>query len=249
MIIMGLVIGALVGLTGVGGAALLTPALIMLGINPTIAVGTDLMINSITKLFGSIQHYRQKTIDKKLVTHLAIGSVPGAVIAVLLIHLLPSSDSQDNFVKQALGCVLVLVALATLFKIIFDKHIKENSIQKKSLDEKIVLTITIGFILGFFVGLTSVGSGSLFALVMIFLYRLKASELVGTDIAHAFILVTVAGLLHAGAGNVDFMLAVNILIGSIPGVILGSGLSRKVPERPLRAVMATIILLSGIQLI
>ncbi len=111
------------------------------------------------------------------------------------------------------------------------------------------MTILIGILLGFIVGLTSIGSGSLFALAMMFFYRLKAAELVGTDIVHAFLLVSAAGIMHAGFGNIDYMLAFNLLIGSVPGVLLGSSLSAKVPAKPLRTVMATIILISGIKLI
>ena len=250
IIVMGLFIGFMVGLTGVGGAALLTPILILLGISPSIAVGTDLIYNSITKLVGSIQHWRQKTINLKLVKYLAIGSIPSAIIAVGLLHLFNSFfHNQEQIIKHALGYVLILVALATLIKT-FMKNKKEwNWLQLKPLDEKKALTITIGAILGFIVGLTSIGSGSMFALAMMYLYRLRPSELVGTDIAHAFFLVTAAGILHAGMGNVDYMLMVNLLMGSIPGDMIGSNLSSKFPAKPLRAILAIMILLSGIKLI
>ncbi|MCM3729933.1 sulfite exporter TauE/SafE family protein [Neobacillus cucumis] len=250
IIFMGLVIGFMVGLTGVGGAALLTPILILLGINPSIAVGTDLFYNSITKLFGSIQHWRQKTINFKLVKYLAIGSIPSAVMAVTLLHLFDSYfHNQELVIKHALGYVLILVALSTLFKTFMKDKNKWNHLQKKPLERKRGLTIGLGAVLGFIVGLTSIGSGSLFALAMIFLYRLSSSELVGTDIAHAFLLVTAAGIIHAGIGNVDYFLIVNLLTGSIPGVILGSNLSSKFPEKPLRMIMAVMILISGFKLI
>ncbi|MEH7098062.1 sulfite exporter TauE/SafE family protein [Neobacillus vireti] len=250
IIFMGLVIGFMVGLTGVGGAALLTPILILLGINPSIAVGTDLFYNSITKLFGSIQHWRQKTINLQIVKYLAIGSIPSAVMAVGLLHLFDSYfHNQESVIKHALGYVLILVALSTLFKTFIKNKNKWNHLQMKPLEEKRALTIGLGAILGFIVGLTSIGSGSLFALAMIFLYRLSPSELVGTDIAHAFFLVTAAGILHAGMGNVDYFLMFNLLTGSIPGVILGSSLSSKFPAKPLRALMALMILISGFKLI
>jgi len=250
IIVMGFVIGFMVGLTGVGGAALLTPILILLGINPSIAVGTDLFYNSITKLFGSIQHWRQKTINLKLVKYLAIGSIPSAILAVGLLHLFDSYfHNQELVIKHALGYVLILVALSTLFKTFMRKKNKWNHLQIKPLEEKQVLTICLGAILGFIVGLTSIGSGSLFALAMIFLYRLSPSELVGTDIAHAFFLVTAAGIMHAGFGNVDYLLMFNLLTGSIPGVILGSTFSSKFPEKPLRTIMAIMILISGFKLI
>ncbi|MCD4839574.1 sulfite exporter TauE/SafE family protein [Neobacillus sedimentimangrovi] len=250
IIIMGLLIGFMVGLTGVGGAAMLTPILILLGINPSIAVGTDLFYNSITKLFGSIQHYRQKTIDLKLVKYLAIGSIPSAIFAVGMLHLFDTYfHNQEQIIKHALGYVLILVAIATLIKTFMKKKMEWNRWQLIPLKEKRMLTITIGAILGFMVGMTSIGSGSLFALVMLYLYRMSPSQLVGTDIAHAFLLVTAAGLMHAGIGNVDYLLTINLLLGSIPGVLFGSTLSSKLPAKPLRTVMALMILFSGIKLI
>lgn len=250
IIIMGLFVGFLVGLTGVGGAALLTPILILLGINPSIAVGTDLAYNSITKFFGSFQHWKQKTINLQLVKYLAIGSIPSAVLAVGALHVFDTFfNNQEEIIKHALGYVLILVALATLIKTFLKERFEWNHFQRKPIENKKVLTITIGAGLGFLVGLTSIGSGSLFALAMLFLYKLKTSELVGTDIAHAFLLVTVAGSLHAGIGNVDYLLTVNLLVGSIPGVILGSNLSSKFPAKPLRAIVAVMILISGITLL
>ncbi|MCM3765514.1 sulfite exporter TauE/SafE family protein [Neobacillus niacini] len=250
IIVMGLLIGFMVGLTGVGGAALLTPILILLGISPSIAVGTDLFYNSITKLFGSIQHWRQKTIDFRLVKYLAIGSIPSALIAVGMLHLFDSFfHNQEQIIKHALGYVLILVAIATLVKTFMKKRLEWNRLQLKPLHEKKALTIMIGAILGFIVGLTSIGSGSLFALAMLYLYRMSPSQLVGTDIAHAFLLVTAAGLMHAGIGNVDYLLMMNLLMGSIPGVLIGSTFSSKLPAKPLRAVMAIMILFSGLKLI
>ncbi|MGC8228023.1 sulfite exporter TauE/SafE family protein [Pseudobacillus badius] len=250
IIIMGLLVGFLVGLTGVGGAALLTPVLVLIGINPAIAVGTDLVYNSITKLFGSIQHWKQKTVNMRLVKYLAIGSVPSAICAVGLLHLFDSFfNNQEEIIKHALGYVLILVALTTLVKTFMKDKFESNYIQRKPLEEKRTLTIAIGAVLGFIVGLTSIGSGSLFALAMLYLYKMRPSELVGTDIAHAFLLVTAAGIMHAGIGNVDYSLMMNLLLGSIPGVILGSSLSAKFPAKPLRAVMSVIILMSGLKLI
>lgn len=250
IIVMGLIIGFMVGLTGVGGAALLTPILILLGINPSIAVGTDLVYNSITKLFGSIQHWRQKTINFKLVRYLAIGSIPSAICAVGILHLFDSFfHNQELVIKHALGYVLILVALSTLIKTFVKNKAGLNQLQKKSIEEKRLLTIGLGAVLGFIVGLTSIGSGSLFALAMIYLYKMSPSEVVGTDIAHAFLLVSAAGMMHAGIGNVDYMLMVNLLLGSIPGVVIGSTMSSKFPEKPLRTIMALMILISGIKLI
>ncbi|MCM3585953.1 sulfite exporter TauE/SafE family protein [Mesobacillus maritimus] len=250
MIIMGLLIGFMVGLTGVGGAALLTPILVLLGISPAIAVGTDLAYNSVTKFFGSVQHWRQKTINFKLMKYLAIGSIPSAILAVGMLRLFDSFfNNQEEIIKHALGYVLILVAIATLVKTFAKGRLEFNKIQLKPIEEKRSLTIVIGAVLGFLVGLTSIGSGSLFALVMLYLYKMTPTELVGTDIAHAFFLVTAAGIMHAGIGNVNYLLMINLLIGSIPGVLIGSTLSAKIPAKPLRAIVAVMILLSGLKLI
>ncbi len=250
IIVMGFLVGSLVGLTGVGGAALLTPVLILMGIHPSIAVGTDLAYNSITKFFGSLQHWRQKTINFKLVKYLAIGSIPSAIIAVGILHLFDSFfHNQELILKHALGYVLILVAFTTLAKTFLKNKFEWNRIQMKPLHEKRGLTIAIGAIVGFIVGLTSIGSGSLFALAMLYFYKMTPSELVGTDIAHAFLLVTSAGIIHAGIGNVDYMLVLNLLLGSIPGVVIGSTLSSKLPTKPLRAILAVMLLISGIKLL
>lgn len=250
IIVMGLLIGFMVGLSGVGGAALLTPILILLGVNPAIAVGTDLFYNSVTKLFGSFQHWKQKSINWQLTKYLAIGSIPSAVLAVGILQLFDSFfQNQEVIIKHALGYVLIIVAIATLFKTFMKDKYHSNPIQLKPLHEKRTVTILIGVVLGFIVGLTSIGSGSLFALAMLFLYKLRPVELVGTDIAHAFLLVTAAGFMHASIGNIDYFLAFNLLIGSIPGVIIGSTFSSKLPAKPLRTIVAVMILFSGFKLI
>lgn len=248
--LVGFMVGLLVGLTGVGGAALLTPVMLWMGVSPTMAVGTDLFYNSVTKLFGTLQHWRQKTVNWKLTLYLAAGSVPGAVAAVMLLNVFAAFfHNHESVLRTILGVMLVVAAAAILFRLFgAKKQTQDNRWQQKPLEEKKGLTVSIGFVLGFLVGLTSIGSGSLFALALLYLYRLKSSDVVGTDIAHAFFLVTAAGLLHAGLGNVNFGLAFNLLIGSVPGVLIGSRLSSAVPTKPLRAAVAALILLSGISL-
>ncbi|KLA27068.1 sulfite exporter TauE/SafE family protein [Bacillus cereus] len=250
IIIMGFIVGGLVGITGIGGAALLTPFLLTLGISPSIAVGTDLVYNTITKMFGISQHWRQKTIDFKLVRYLAIGSIPSAVIAIGLIHFLPIfHQSREEIIKYILGYVLTFAAISIFINTFFYNESTQNFFQKQTIEEKKSLTIFIGAIFGFIVGLTSVGSGSLFAIAIIYLYQLKPSELVGTDITHAFLLVTVASLININLGNVDYSLVINLLIGSIPGVMLGSKLSTKIPVKPLQIFLAIIIFISGLKLV
>ncbi|GGJ05965.1 UPF0721 transmembrane protein YjnA [Alicyclobacillus cellulosilyticus] len=250
VLLMGLLVGFLVGLTGVGAASLLTPFLVLVGVHPTIAVGSDLVYNSVTKLFGTVQHGRQKTVLWPLVWQLAAGSVPGALVAIGLLHLVPAWHARsENIVRHALGYVLILVALATLVRVFFGDKLGANRWQEKPLREKWPLTVGIGFLGGFLVGLTSIGSGSLFAIALLYFYRLGAAELVGTDVAHAFVLSTAAGLANAGLGHVDYRLVLNLILGSVPGVLVGSRLAVKVPSRPLRAVMSLLILASGLKLV
>lgn len=241
IIMMGFIIGGLVGVTGIGGAALLTPFLLTLGISPSVAVGTDLVYNSITKMFGISQHWKQKTINFRLVKYLAIGSIPSAIIAVVTIHFLPIFHySREGIIKYILGYVLILAAISILIKAFFYNESTQNYFQRQTMVQKKSLTILIGAILGFIVGLISVGSGSLFAIAMIYLYQLRPSELVGTDITHAFLLVTVASILNMNLGNVDYLLLIHLIIGSIPGVILGSKFSTKIPVKPLQVFLAII---------
>lgn len=247
----GLFVGFMVGLTGVGGAAILTPLLILLGISPTIAVGTDLAYNSITKIFGTFQHWRQRTVNVKVVRLFAIGSVPSAIIAVLtsqwIRHLYGSSDF---LIKKVLGFALILIPVCMIVKAIHSRRSgKPSDPSEKPFAEKRGLPIAIGAILGFIVGLTSIGSGSLFALALMYLFPMSGKEIVGTDIAHALLLVTAAGLAHASFGNVDYSLMVQLLSGSIPGVFLGSILSTKVPTFLLRWCITLLILISGIKLL
>jgi uncharacterized membrane protein YfcA len=250
IITMGILVGFLVGLTGVGGASLLTPILVLIGINPSVAVGTDLLYNSITKLFGTVQHWRQRTIDFKLAGCLAAGSVPGVAAAVVALQTFESYyHNQEMVMKHALGYVLILAAIATLVKVFYGRRMKENRWQRMPLERKRGLTIAIGATLGFVVGLTSIGSGSLYAVAMMYFYSISASRLVGTDIAHAFLLATVGGLLHAGLGHVDYRLVLNLIVGSVPGVVLGSALSAKAPTGVLRTLIASLVLVSGLKLI
>jgi uncharacterized protein len=246
-IIIGLVVGLLVGLTGVGGASLLTPILIFMGVQPTMAIGTDFMYNFITKAAGSYQHIKQKTVNFKLVKYTAIGSLPTAAITNILFYFILGDSYNEDVLLFILGCVLVITSLLTLFQSLSRRP--QNIWKGRTITEKKGLIILSGMLIGIVVGLTSVGGGSLFALIMLFLFNIKSSELVGSDISHAFLLSMVTALLMAGYGKVDYGLTINLLCGSIPGTIIGSKLTLQLPSRVIRVIIVTIIFFSGIKLI
>jgi uncharacterized protein len=249
--IVGLLVGLLVGLTGVGGAALLTPILLFLGIQPTIAVGTDLVYNAITKVFGTWQHWRQKTVHFSIVLYFALGSLPSAIAAVHLMNWVHRHvEGADLILKKILGFALILIPLAMLAKNLLDRRQpKLNRWQQLTLVQKRTILIVIGAALGFLVGLTSIGSGSLFAIALMHFFNLTGKEVVGTDIAHAFLLTTAAGLTHISYGTVHFATVFQLLLGSVPGVLMGSMLSCKMPTALLRYVISVFIIISGIKII
>ncbi len=251
IILVGLVVGFLVGLTGVGGGSVLTPILILLGVRPMVAVGTDLLYGSVTKLVGSHQHWKRGSIQWSWVLYLAIGSVPASVAASYLIHYVNLQyGSADAMVRLGLGGVLVLAAFVTLIHEIYRKHRREAS-ESEPFDPRAhrAKIILLGAGVGFLVGLTSVGSGALIAVALIAVSRLPATSIVGTDIAHALVLVSAAAVMHWQIGTVDIPLAANLLVGSIPGVILGSRLAYFTPARPLKFGMALLVLASGLKMI
>ncbi|RFU61667.1 sulfite exporter TauE/SafE family protein [Bacillus sp. V59.32b] len=248
IVLMGLLVGCLVGMTGVGGAALLTPILVLWGINPVVAIGTDFAYNTITKLFGAIQHIRQKTVNFQLVKYLAIGSLPAAIGANIVFYSLFSEGYDEELIVLMIGIVLITVSSISLLQFIFIPD-PNNRWKTKTLKDKRFFTIMAGVIIGGIVGITSIGSGSLFALLILYFYNVKSSELVGTDITHAFFLVLVSGLLMARLGHIDYLLVGNLLCGSIPGAVIGSKLSLKVPQKAMKILIVTIILVSGMALV
>lgn len=250
----GLLIGILIGLTGMGGGALMTPILILfLNVKPVFAVGTDLVYAAITKVFGGFFHWRQNTVDMKLVGTMAIGSVPAALSGVLLIEYLKTIigiEALNEMIKHWLGIALVLVALTLLLRPLISRKASQERRCVGVKTRPAIYTVLLGASVGLLVGLTSVGSGTLIAVALLLFYPyLSMSRVVGTDVFHGAILVGVAGLAHFGAGNVEIPLVVNLLIGSVPGVIIGSKLSVKVPESFLRPALVTILALSGWKLI
>jgi uncharacterized membrane protein YfcA len=245
----GFAVGMLVGLTGVGGGSLMTPLLILFGIPPLKAVGTDLLFASITKVGGVWVHARKKTVDWMIVGLLAAGSLPASLLSLVLLHHLEARGWKvDAIIVPLIGAAVMLTALALIFKTQLQRHpwFKTRS-HPASLN---VSTVITGAVLGALVTLTSIGAGAIGVVALFLLYPLIATtKIVGSDIAHAVPLTLVAGLGHLGMGNVDFVLLGSLLMGSLPGIYLGSHLSVSIPEKVLRIALSSMLMLVGFRLI
>lgn len=250
ILLFGLGIGILVGMTGMGGGALMTPLLILLfGVSPTTAIGTDILYAAITKTVGGWRHLRMKTVNMGLVWWLAAGSVPGAIFGVQLVSILQDrlgEDRLDSLVYALLGGTLLMVGIITLLRaMILARTIQEREDFELQRRHK-VAAIVIGLTTGFVIGVTSAGSGTVVAVLLIAVYRLTPKRVVGTDVVHAAIVLWAAGIAHFSHGNVDLGLVGNILIGSIPGVVIGAALMNKVNQDVVRIGLGLVLVLSGI---
>ncbi len=252
-VIAGLVVGFVVGMTGVGGGSLMTPILLHFGVTPTSAVGTDLLYAAITKAGGIHVHHKKGNINWPLTGWLALGSLPAALITLGVLRYGGfDTSSVDTFIKHALGYALVLTALAIVFKQKLLSYSQRNDVWLTRLDprQQIIATVVTGLILGAVVTITSIGAGALGTVALFLLYpMLPTVRLVGTEIAHAVPLTLVAGLGHAGLGNVDWPLLMNLLIGSLPGIYIGSHLANRVADHFLRPALALMLLLVGVKLV
>ncbi len=250
--VVGFVVGLLVGLTGMGGGAVMTPVLILLGwARPVIAVGTDLAWGTVTKAVGAFVHYRQGTVDFTIVKRLALGSIPGALAGLALLEHLRSrgGDTMDRVVVRMLGVALMCVALSLFIRCLGGPRAKSAG-ELASLKGPKWLTSLLGAVIGFLVSLTSVGSGSLIVACLVVIYPITPlRRIVGSDIVHALFLLAVSALGHLGMGGINVPLLGGLLVGSIPGVWLGSRVSAVFPERILRPVLATTLLLLGYKLL
>ena len=252
LIIFGFGIGLLVGMTGMGGASLMTPLLIIVfGISPVTAIGTDIFYAAITKTVGGYQHLKLKTVHRGIAFWLAIGSVPSAIGGVWVIELLQSryGDDLDKIVLGILGGALLVVGIATLLRSVFFSGVIQERSAMHLYRRHIIAAIVTGVVTGFVIGLTSAGSGTLIAIALIAIFRLTPQRVVGTDVFHAAVLLWAAGIAHWVGGNVDFGLAGNILLGSVPGVVVGTNLSVRTPQKMLRTALAVVLIASGVTLI
>ncbi|MSQ59907.1 MAG: sulfite exporter TauE/SafE family protein [Betaproteobacteria bacterium] len=250
----GLLVGTIVGMTGVGGGSLMTPLLVMLfGIAPAVAIGTDLLYAGLTKAGGSVVHHRQRGVEWQIALYLALGSVPSATLTTLAIrHFGRYQDSVSNTMRFGLGVMLLISALSIFFRDRIHSLVRGGNASRWNISERTQnsATIGLGVVLGFLVTLTSVGAGALGAAALALLYpRLSTHQVVGTDIAHAVPLTLVAGAGHMVLGTVNYWLLVSLLLGSLPGIWLGSRYCGMLPERPVRNFLALVLLIIGGKLV
>jgi uncharacterized membrane protein YfcA len=250
IIVFGLGIGILVGMTGMGGGSLMTPLLILIfGIQPTTAIGTDIFYSAVTKSVGGWRHLRMKTVNMDLVRWLALGSVPAAVIGVAIVSILEQHvdpERLDSLVYAVLGGTLLMVGVVTLARALILRNLVHERDRFEVERRHKVAAALIGAATGFVIGITSAGSGTVIAILLIAVYRLAPKKVVGTDVVHAAILLWAAGIAHWVGGNVDFVLAGTILLGSVPGVVIGAALSGKAPQGLIRTALGVVLVGSGI---
>jgi uncharacterized protein len=253
IVVFGLGVGALVGLTGMGGGSLMTPLLIVVfGIKPVTAVGTDLAYGAVTKTVGGWRHFRHGTVDMGLSTWMAFGSVPAAVGGVYVLEAIKRHYGAqfDDVMLTAVACALLFTGLAVMARSMFLPALIDKEKDRVVMTTRNRLAaVLLGVFVGFVLGVTSAGSGSLIAVGLILLFRLAPKEVVATDVFHAAILLWAAAIAHIVAGNVDYTLMVNILIGSVPGVWLGSHLVTRVDASTLRTALAIVLVGSGLGLL
>jgi uncharacterized protein len=252
IVLFGLGVGVLVGATGMGGGSLMTPLLIIVfGVQPVVAVGTDLAYAAVTKTVGGWQHFRRGTVFPRLALWLGIGSCPGALLGVWLLDKLRDAIGKDfdTFMLCSIAGALLLIGALILWRSLArEVDGRERGAFRMEARHK-VAAVALGAFVGFVLGITSAGSGTLISIGLIIGFRLTPRRVVGTDVAHAAVLLWVAALAHLASGNIDFGLAGTILVGSIPGVWIGTHVAMRLPERGLRPALGIVLLASGLGLL
>ncbi|HKF02049.1 MAG TPA: sulfite exporter TauE/SafE family protein [Candidatus Sulfotelmatobacter sp.] len=247
-ILVGFVVGVLIGMSGVGGGVLLLPVLIFgLRVPAIVAVGSDALFNFFTKIPASLMHLKKETVRRKVVLALACGSIPGSIVGVKLLmyirHLY--GDGVNNFIKSAVGILLIVIPLLMLFQ----RRIEEKVANRPPTMKGFAGMVLIGLVAGFLVGMTSVGSGSIIMMLLLLFYSFPPKINVGTDIVHAVVLTGVTGFMHFRLGNVDSGLVVSLLIGSIPGGLIGSHIATRLPMLWLRRLLCALLLITGARML
>jgi len=249
-ILSGFGIGAIVGMTGVGGGSLMTPLLLsVFKLNPAVAIGTDLWFACITKVAGSASHHMSGHVNWRITGLLLAGSIPASLATVALMHQTGITKGWASALTFSLGIALLLTAVTVAYKqawhavgLRLERWLPEN--------RKAPLTVLCGLILGVLVSLSSIGAGAIGATLIMLMYpRLPSHRIVGTDIAHAVPLTLVAGIGHATLGHVDWVLLGSLLIGSIPGIWIGAQLTRKMPEKVVRTLLCVALVTAGLKVI
>lgn len=247
-------VGAAVGMTGVGGGSLMTPVLVLLfGFSPITAVGTDLWFAAITKVVGGTLHNRKGTVDWQVLRRMCIGSIPACILTLVWMGLTRTKQTTHGAIVHALGAVLLVTAVAMIAR----KRIQSIGARLRTstaaafIGAQPWLTVLAGVILGVAVPLTSVGAGALGSVMLLYIYplRMNPSRLAGTDIVHAIPIATISGVGHLAMGNVDFRLLVSLLIGSIPGILIGTLIATKSPETVLRGLIAGVLVMVSLKLL
>lgn len=252
--IAGFGVGAAVGMTGVGGGSLMTPILVLLfGFAPATAVGTDLWFAAITKMVGGSLHNHKGTVDWQVLRRMSAGSIPASIITLIWMDLTRHGQTSHGTIVHALGAVLLVTAVAMLAR----KKIQSLAVRLRTTTAEAfktaqpLLTVLAGVVLGVIVPLTSVGAGALGTVMLLYLYplRMTPTRLAGTDIVHAIPLALIAGTGHLLMGNVEMKLLINLLMGSIPGILVGTLIATKSPEMLLRAIIAVILVVVSVKLL
>lgn len=253
VIVAGFLVGLVVGVSGMGAGPLLTPVLILfLGVRPVVAIGTGVVAMGLTKMLGGYRHLRQGTVNTQSLRYLCMGGIPGAVLGSSLTALLfRSYEAQaDEILTRTLAGALILVAVLIYQQVLFGKSRDvSRSTGNWMGPRRVPFTIGVGFLGGLLMGVTSTGTGTLVVVLMVMLYPLRAATVVGTDVVYGAVVTLQAGLLHALFGHVELGLLAGILMGSLPGIYLGSILCSRLPERILRPVLATLILATGLKMV
>src|SRR3954468_9005992 len=253
IIIFGFGVGVLVGTTGIGGGSLMTPILILVfGFKPTTAIGTDLAYGAVTKTVGGWRHWRQQTVDFGLSTWIVFGSVAAACCGFAVLKVLEDhfgKDSFDNTLLIAVAAALLLTGLVILGRLLLPSGGKGERHTTPLERRHKVAAVALGASVGFVLGITSAGSGTLIGIGLILGFRISPHRVVGPDVGTAAVLLWVAAIAHMFAGNVDYGLAGTILIGSLPGVWIGTSVATKLPRNALRAALGVVLLTSGLALL
>jgi uncharacterized membrane protein YfcA len=246
----GFLIGALVGVTGMGGGSLLTPILVIFfGFKPTLAVGTDILHGAIFKSFGAVRHRRLGTVHARLTFWMFLGSGPMSLLGVATATWIKNHyGGAESVESYAVGVALIIGGIGLVAKTFIKRGVQPSDAPFLLQRRDRIIAFCLGAVCGFIVGLTSVGSGTFFGLVMVLVFPLTLPKIVGTDIFHAAALLWVAGFGHLVAGNVDLRTMAWLLTGSIPGILLTSKLTLRIPDRALRLGLASVLMLSGIKL-